>query len=69
MVVITCAVAVLRYAAGVLKWTAKELKELDKQTRKVMTIYVVFTLNRLYMPRGKSGRGLISCERCIRSIR
>ena len=44
MAVNTWAVAVLRYAAGVLKWTAKELKELDKQTRKVMTIYVVFTL-------------------------
>jgi len=32
----TLAVAVLRYGAGVLKWTTKEL---DGKTRKVMTMY------------------------------
>ena len=68
MAVNTWAVAVLRYGAGVLKWTTEEL---DRKTRKVMTMHGALhprsDINRLYMPREKGGRGLISCERCIRS--
>ena len=40
MAVNTWAVAVLRYGAGVLNWTTEELKELDRKTRKVMTMIV-----------------------------
>ena len=39
MAVNTWAVAVLRYGAGVLKWTTEELKELDRKTRKLMTMH------------------------------
>ena len=85
MAVNTWPVAVMWYGAGVLKWTTEELKELDRKTRKVMTmivflfVIIIFimtmhgalhpksVINRLYMPREKGGRGLISCERCFRS--
>ena len=85
MVVNTWAVAVMWYGTEVLKCTTEELTELDRKTRKVMTMIVFFfviiifimtmhgalhpksVINRLYMPREKGGRGLISCERCIRS--
>ena len=32
------AVAVMRYGAGIVKWMKEELKKLDKQTRKIMTM-------------------------------
>lgn len=56
------AVAVLWYGAGVLKWTTEDLKEFDKKTRKVMTMYGALhpksKIKRLFMPREKCGRGV-----------
>ena len=31
------AVAVMRYGAGVVKWTKEELEKLDRQTQKIIT--------------------------------
>ena len=54
------AVAVVRYSAGVVGWTAKELKRNDITTRKRMTLVGVFHLrssvDRLCIKRRKGGR-------------
>ena len=33
------AVAILRYSTGVIDWKSEELKELDRKTRKTMSLY------------------------------
>ena len=33
------AVSIIRYGAGIISWTKMELEELDRRTRKLMTIY------------------------------
>ena len=67
----TWAVASLRYGAGIIKWNKEELQNLDRKSRKLLTLYGAFhpksDVDRLYLPRSKGGRGLISCESCIRS--
>ena len=67
----TWAVSVLRYGAGILKWTSDELKNTDRKSRKIMTMHGAFhhksDTDRLYLNREKGGRGLISCEGCVRS--
>ena len=54
-------VAVVRYSASVVGWTAKELKRIDITTRKRMILASAFhmrsSVDRLYIKRGK-GRGL-----------
>ena len=60
---------VVRYGAGVIDWTKSELKELDRQIRKVMTCNGVLhpraNVARLYLRRKESGRGLITVEDCV----
>ena len=34
----TCAVAIFRYGAGILKWNKNELEEMNRKTRKFMTV-------------------------------
>ena len=57
--------------AGILKWNKDEIAKLDRRTRKIMTLYGAYYpksyVNRIYLPRARGGRGLVSCERCIRS--
>jgi len=64
----TWAVSVLRYGAGIIRWTKGELKSLDKMTRKILTMNGAFhpksDVDRLYVSRVN---GLISCEGCVRS--
>ena len=64
-------VAVLRYGAGIINWKNDKLKELDRKTRKMLTMYKVFhpksDVDRLYISRRKGGRGLMNCEDVIRS--
>ena len=63
------AVSVVRYGAGIIKWTTEELEKLDRKTRKLLTIHRAFhcrgDVDRLYVKRSKSGRGLISVEDCV----
>ena len=65
------AVAVTRYSAGVVGWAAKELKGIDITTRKRMTfagaLHMRSSVDRLYIKRGKGGRGLIGVEDCFRA--
>ena len=59
-----CVVAVMRYGAGIVKWTKEEQEKLDTQTRKIMTMNGVLhpksDVDRLYIARQKGGRGLQS---------
>ena len=63
------AVSVVRYGAGIIKWTKEELEKLDRKTRKLLTIHRAFhcrgDVDRLYVKRSKGGRGLISVEDCV----
>ena len=70
MEVNTWVVSVMRYGAGILKWNTDELKSLDHNTRMFMIMHGVLRpksdIDRLYLGREMRGRGLISCEGCIR---
>ena len=65
------AVAILRYSAGVVEWRSDELKELERKTRKMMTMHEVLhpksDVDRVYLPKQKGGRGLISCEMRVKT--
>lgn len=67
----TWAVAVIRYAAAIVKWNVDDIAELDRKTRKAMTMHGALhpkaNINRLYMKRKRGGRGLISVEECVNS--
>ena len=64
------AVGIFRYGAGIIEWKASELEDLDKKSRKTMTMYGGLNSNsdadRLYVKRKEGRRGLISVKRCIR---
>ena len=55
---------IISYSFGVVNWNEDELKGYDTQIRKMLNMYRVFELksdvDRLYLPREKGGRGLIS---------
>ena len=65
------AVSVVRYSAGVLEWSDRELREIDVRTRKLLTMFGVFHIRssvcRLYRKRKDGGRGLISVKDCVRA--
>ena len=65
------AVGIVRYGAGILDWTVEELKQMDIKTRKILTmngcLHLRGNVGRLYMTRKDGGRGLISCEDCVRN--
>ena len=66
----TWAVSLIRYGAGTIKWNKKELREIDRKSKKIMTMNIELhprsDIARIYIPRKKGGRGLISCESCLR---
>ena len=53
-----------------VRWRFDELKELDRKTRKFLTMHKGLhpksDVNRLYVSRKEGGRGLVSCESTIR---
>jgi len=65
----TWAVSLVRYAGGILEWRKQELRDLDRRTRKLLTMNGGFhprdCVARLYVPRKDRGRGLISVEDCV----
>ena len=65
----TWAVPVIRYTAGVLKWTKEQMRELDRKTRKLLTMYGGLhpkaDTDRLYVHRTEGGRGLKGIEDTI----
>ena len=64
----TWAVAVVRYEEGILLWKESELKNVDRKSRKTMTMYGALhpksDVDRLYTKRKEGGRGLMSVECC-----
>jgi len=60
------AVPVLRYSFGIVNWHQEELQNLDRKTRKVLTIHGQHhpkaDVDRLYVPRKQGGRGLMQLE-------
>ena len=65
----TWAVALLRYSAAFLQWTRLEKEELDRRTRKLLTMHKGLhprsNVDRVYIPRSEGGRGLQSVEDII----
>ena len=63
------AVSLLRYSAAFVSWRKSELQAIDRNTRKLFTIYGALhpksDLDRLYKPRKEGGIGLISIEDCV----
>ena len=62
------AVATVRYSVAVLDWTMEEIDQMDRKTRKLLTIYGAFhpksNANQLNMKRKQGGEGLISFTDC-----
>ena len=65
------AVSLMRYGAGTVKWTKRELNEIDRKTRKVMTLnkelHPRSYVDRLYVSRMEGGRRLIGCKMCVKA--
>ena len=65
------AVSILRYSAGILMWNKSELQEIDRKTRKFMTmnkeLHPRNDVARLYVSRKNGVRGLIRCENSAKS--
>jgi hypothetical protein len=60
------AVPVLRYSFGVINWRLEEIKQIDRKTRKMQTMYKMHhpkaEIDRLYVKRKEGGRGLVQIE-------
>ena len=71
MVLNTWAVFIMRYGAGIFKWNKNELHEIDRKTRKCMTIIKELHPKNdvawLYVSRKNGGRGLTGCENSVKS--
>ena len=67
----SCAIPILCYLAGIIDWTVDELQQLDRKTRKFLSLYRAFyrtsDVDHLYIPRHLGGRGLFSVYHCIRA--
>ena len=67
----TWAVSILMYGAGILRWNKNELQEIDRKTRKFMTmnkeLHPTTHVARLYVSRKNGGRALIGCENSVES--
>ena len=59
----------MRYSAGIVNWTKEDLREMDRKTRKLLTVdrcmHPQADVDRLCWKRKEGGRGLISIEDCI----
>ena len=63
------AVSIVRHGAGIISWTKMELEELDRRTRKLMTMHGAHpskvNVDRMYLQRCEGGRGLLGMEDCV----
>ena len=62
----TWAVSVVRYSAAFLGWSRLQLEEIDRRTRKLLTMHNGFhpksKVDCLYLSRSEGGRGLIGVQ-------
>ena len=67
----TWAVSLMRYGAGTVKWTKRELNKIDRKTRKVMTLnkelHPRSYVDRLHVSRMERERRLIGCKMCVKA--
>ena len=67
----TWTVSLMRYGAGIVKWTKSELDKIGRKTRKVMTLnkklHPRSYVDRLYVSRMEGERGLIGCKMCVKA--
>jgi len=60
------AVPVVRYSFGIINWRIEEIKQIDRKTRKMLTMYKMHhpkpDIDRLYVKRKEGGRGLVQVE-------
>jgi hypothetical protein len=63
------AIPVVSYTGGIIDWTANEINELDRKTRKLLTIHKALhpkaDVDRLYVSRKMGGRGLKKIKHVI----
>ena len=63
------ALPLLRYSAGIIGWTQTELDDVDRKSRKLLTIYNGLhpkaDIHRLYIPRKYGGRGLLNVKQMV----
>jgi hypothetical protein len=56
----------LRYSFGIINWRIEDIKETDRKTRKLLTIYKVHhpkaDIDRLYVKRKEEGSGLVQVD-------
>ena len=66
MAINSLAVPVVTYGFGIVNWTNAELKNLDRKTRKLLTIHRSHhpkaDVDRIYLKRAEGGRGLLQIE-------
>ena len=66
----TWAISFLRYSAAFLDWTGAELEQMDRRTKKLMTMYWALIpksdVARIYLSRKEGRRGLTSVEDTVR---
>ena len=69
----TWVVPTFQYSADIVEWTKEEVKEMDRKTRKIITMYGELhprsNVERLYLPRNEGSRGLVSIEDCVNDER
>ena len=57
---------IVRYSGGIINWMKEELENIDKKTRKIMTINKALhpraCITRLYISRELRGRGMKKCR-------
>ena len=62
----TWAISLLRYSAALFDWTKAEVEQVDRQTRKLMTMHNALhpksNVDSLYLPRRDSGRSLLGVK-------
>ena len=66
----TWAISLLRYSAAFLDWTEAELEQIDRRTRKLITMHRALNpksdVARIYLSRKEGGRALISVEETVK---
>ena len=67
----TWAVSILMYGAGILKWNKNELQEMERKTRKYISmnkeLHPRIGFAWLYVSRKNGGRGLSGCGNSVKS--
>jgi hypothetical protein len=57
---------IIRYSFGIINWRIEEIKQIDRKTRNLLTLYKIHQpkadIDRLYVKRKEGGRGLVQVQ-------